>query len=72
MKALIVTGVLCAAIGAAIGWIIASDHYEAKASREQDAYSKTLTEVNQRVELEFSEQFLVEPKNPIHSFAGVS
>lgn len=25
-----------------------------------------------RVELEFSEQFLVEPKNPIHSFAGVS
>ena len=23
-----------------------------------------------RVELEFSEQFLVEPKNPIHSFAG--
>ena len=50
MKALLVTGLLCATIGAAVGWINASDHYEAKASREQDAYSKTLAEVNQRVE----------------------
>ena len=50
MKTIITTGLLCAAIGVATGWIIASDHYEAKASREQDAYAKTLAEVNQRVE----------------------
>ncbi len=50
MKALIVTGALCAATGTAIGWIIASDHYEAKASREQDAYVNALAEVNQRVD----------------------
>ena len=50
MKALLITGAICAVIGAAIGWISAADHYEAKASREQDAYSKTLADVNQRVE----------------------
>lgn len=50
MKAILVTGAICAVIGAATGWMNAADHYEAKARREQDAYAKTLAEVNQRVE----------------------
>ena len=50
MKTILTTGLLCAVVGAAVGWINASDHYEAKARKEQDAYSKTLAEVNQRVE----------------------
>ena len=50
MKTIIATGLLCAVIGVAIGWLSASDHYEAKASKVQAAYSKALAEVNQRVE----------------------
>ena len=50
MKTIITTGLLCAVVGAAIGWMNAADHYEAKARTEQDAYTKTLAEVNQRVE----------------------
>lgn len=50
MKTIITTGLLCAVIGAAIGWMTTSNHYEAKASKEQDAYVKALEEVNQRVE----------------------
>ena len=50
MKALLVTGVLCAAIGAAIGWMSAADHYEAQARKEHDAYVKALDEVNQRAD----------------------
>lgn len=50
MKTIITTGLLCAVIGAAVGWMNAVDHYEAKASKEQAAYSKTLAEVNQRAE----------------------
>ncbi len=33
MKTIITTGLLCAAIGAAVGWMSASDHYEAKARK---------------------------------------
>lgn len=36
--------------GAALSYSQTAKHYEAKASKEQDAYSKALTEVNQRVE----------------------
>ncbi len=50
MRVIITTGLLCAAIGAAVGWMNASDHYEAKARKEQAAYSKTLAEVNQRAD----------------------
>ena len=50
MKSLLVTGVLCAAIGAATGWMNAADHYEAKAHKEQDAYIDALGEVNQRAD----------------------
>ena len=50
MKTIITTGLLCAVIGAAVGWMSAADHYEAKASKEQAAYSKTLAEVNQRAD----------------------
>ena len=50
MKTIVTTGLLCAVVGAAVGWINAADHYEAKASREQDAYVKALAEVNQRVD----------------------
>ena len=48
MKIIVTTGLLCTAIGAAIGWMNAADHYEAKASKEQAAYAKALAEVNQR------------------------
>ena len=50
MKAILITGAICAVIGAATGWMNAVDHYEAKASREHDAYVKALDEVNQRVD----------------------
>ena len=50
MKTIITTGLLCAVIGATVGWMNASDHYEAKASKEQAAYSKALAEVNQRAD----------------------
>ena len=50
MKTIITTGLMCATVGAAVGWMNAADHYEAKARKEQDAYVKTLAEVNQRVE----------------------
>ena len=50
MKTLLITGALCTAIGATVGWTTASDHYKAKASKEQAAYAKTLAEVNQRAE----------------------
>lgn len=33
MKTLLTTGALCAAIGAAVGWMNAADHYEAKARK---------------------------------------
>ena len=50
MKTILTTGLFCAVIGAAVGWINAADHYEAKARKEQDAYVKALDEVNKRVE----------------------
>lgn len=50
MKTIITTGLLCAVIGATVGWISASKRYEAKALKEQVAYAKTLAEVNQRAE----------------------
>ena len=50
MKTIITTGLLCAVIGAAVGWMNAADHYEAKARKEQAAYVKALTEVNQRAD----------------------
>ena len=50
MKTIITTGLLCAAIGAAVGWMNAADHYEAKARKEQAAYVKALDEVNQRAD----------------------
>lgn len=37
MKTLLITGALCAAIGAAVGWMNAADHYEAKARALRDA-----------------------------------
>ena len=48
MKTIITTGLLCAAIGVAVGWMNAADHYKAKARKEQDAYVKTLTEIADR------------------------
>ena len=50
MKALIVTGALCAVIGAATGWMNAADHYELKALKEQAAYVEALEEVSQRAD----------------------
>lgn len=48
MKPLLTTGLLCAAIGVAVGWMGAADHYKAKARKEQDAYYKAVDEVAKR------------------------
>ena len=37
MRVIITTGLLCAVIGAAVGWMNAADHYEAKARALRDA-----------------------------------
>ena len=68
MKTIIITGALCAVIGAAAGWMNAADHYEAKARKEQYAYVKALAEVNQRVEhyQTISEEYYAEYQNAIN------
>lgn len=50
MKTIITTGLLCAVIGAAVGWINAADHYEAKARKEKDAYYEAVDEVTKRAD----------------------
>ena len=50
MKTIITTGLLCAAVGAAVGWMNAADHYEAKARKEQDAYYEAVAEVAERAD----------------------
>lgn len=49
MKTLLITGALCSVIGATVGWMSASNHYEAKKLKELAAYVKALEEANQRV-----------------------
>ncbi len=48
MKTIITTGLICAVIGAAVGWMNAADHYEAKLRKDQDEYYKAVTEVAKR------------------------
>lgn len=68
MKTIITTGLLCAVIGAAVGWINAADHYEAKARKEKDAYyeaekkraEKSQEEVDKLYE-KYKEALSVEP-----------
>lgn len=48
MKTILTTGALCAVIGATVGWITASNHYKAKALKEQAAYAEAVTEVVKR------------------------
>ncbi len=50
MKTIITTGLICAAIGAAGGWMNAADHYEAKARKEKDAYYEAVDEVTKRLQ----------------------
>lgn len=50
MKTIITTGLICAAIGAAVGWMNAADHYEAKARKERDAYYEAVAEVAERAD----------------------
>ena len=68
MKTIITTGLLCAAIGAAIGWVATSDHYEAKVRKEQAAYAKALEEVNQRADnyRSISEEHYADYQNAIN------
>ncbi len=40
MKTIITTGLLCAIIGATVGWLNAADHYEAKARKLAEATAK--------------------------------
>lgn len=68
MKTIITTGLLCAAIGAAVGWINAADHYEAKARKEREAQhaaekkraEKSQVEVDKLYE-KYKEALSVEP-----------
>src|SRR5690554_4891624 len=68
MKTLAITGLLCAVTGFAIGWNKASEHYEAKAQKEQAAYAETLAEVSQRVEhyQKISEGYYADYQNAIN------
>ena len=50
MKAIITTGLLCATIGAAVGWMNAADHYEAKARKERDAYYEAVAKITERAD----------------------
>lgn len=50
MKTIITTGLLCAAIGAATGWMNAADHYEDKARKEKDAYHEAVDKVAERAD----------------------
>ena len=50
MKTIITTGLLSAVIGAAVGWMNAADHYEAKARKEKDAYLEAVDEVTKRAD----------------------
>ena len=50
MKTTITTGLVCAAIGAASGWMSAANHYEAKARKEKDAYYEAVDEVTKRAD----------------------
>ena len=50
MKTIITTGLLCAAVGAAVGWLNAADHYEAKARKEQGAYYEAVAKVAERAD----------------------
>jgi|GEM_PF-4070519 len=68
MKAIIITGLLCAVTGFAIGWNKASELYESKAQKEQAAYSKALTEVNKRADnyKSISEQYYADYQDAIN------
>ena len=50
MKTIITTGLLGAVIGAAVGWMNAADHYEAKARKEQAAYYESVARVAERAD----------------------
>lgn len=50
MKTIITTGLICAVIGAATGWMHAADYYEAKARKEQNAYYEAVAKVTGRAE----------------------
>lgn len=50
MKTILTTGLICAAIGAAVGWMNAADYYEAKARKEQDAYYEAVAKVAERAD----------------------
>ena len=48
MRVIITTGLLGAAIGAAVGWMNAADYYEAKARKDQAAYYEAIAKVAER------------------------
>lgn len=50
MRVIITTGLLCAVIGAAFGWMNAADHYEAKARKDKDAYYEAVAKVAERAD----------------------
>lgn len=68
MKTIITTGLLCAAIGAVIGWMNAADHYEAKARKEQDAYYEAVGAVAKRADhyKTISEEYYADYQNAIN------
>lgn len=68
MKTIITTGLLCAATGAAVGWMNAADHYEAKARKERDAYYEAVAKVAERADhyKTISEEYYADYQNAIN------
>lgn len=50
MKTIVTTGLICAAIGAAVGWTNAAGHYEAKVRKEREAYYEAVGQVAKRAD----------------------
>ena len=68
MKALIITGLISAIIGAAAGWMNATHRYEAKARKEQAAYYETVVEVAKRADnyKKISEEYYADYQDAIN------
>ena len=57
MKTILITGALCAVIGAAVGWLNASDYYEAKAQALEIATMQAGQKRDEAIEGAISEYY---------------
>ena len=68
MKTIITTGAICAAIGAAIGWINTADHYDAKQRKIDKAYAEAMLDVHSRADhyKQISEEYYADYQDAIN------